>query len=87
MLTLCLFFLRFGYDFGVSDQGEFLPQVLNRLRPVLLSNDWFVSLQNQQLNVRSGFVAVLLVLAYLMPLWLAVLCLYVADEPSYLSLG
>ncbi|GIV59048.1 hypothetical protein GQ464_015755 [Rhodocaloribacter litoris] len=71
-----LYFVRFGYDFGRSDQDEFLPYLLSRLHPGLLSHDWFVQTQTAGFNVRTYFVGLLEGLASLMPVWLAVLLVY-----------
>ncbi len=76
--ALLLFFLRFGYDYGVSDQDEVLPYLLHRLHPELLAQDWFVMTQAAGFGVRSYFVTVLQSLAVFVPVWLAVLLLYVA---------
>lgn len=76
-VTAGLFFLRFGYDFGVSDQGEFLSLLLNRLEPDLLANDWYVGLHRSLIHIRTGIVTILDLLATFMPVWLAVLCVHV----------
>lgn len=58
-----LFLLRFGYDFGVSDQDEFLPLLEHLMDPSVLANDWFVDIQTSSFNVRTLFVRALLPLA------------------------
>ena len=59
LLAPALHVARFGYAFGFSDQDEFLPWLLHRLDPSLLSTDWFVGVQESGFNVRSGFMALL----------------------------
>jgi uncharacterized protein DUF6798 len=57
------YYLRFGYRFGYSDQDEFLPWILTRLNPDLLTSDWFLGFQTGAFNVRSVFVDLLTPLA------------------------
>ena len=74
--ALLLYALRFGYDYGASDQDEFLPYLLHRLDPELLSQDWFVITQGATFSIRTYFVMLLQGLALVIPVWLAVLVLY-----------
>ncbi len=73
-----LYFFRFGYDFGHSDQDEFLPLLLSRLHPGLLEHDWFVQTQAAGFHVRTYFVGLLEGLTSVVPVWMAVLLLYTA---------
>ncbi|WP_457652257.1 DUF6798 domain-containing protein [Rhodocaloribacter sp.] len=73
-----LYFLRFGYDFGQSDQDEFLPNLLSRLHPGLFEHDWFVQTQAAGFHVRTYFVGLLEGPASVVPVWMAVLLLYTA---------
>lgn len=59
LAALLLYFQRFGYDYGHSDQGEFLPVLLHRLLPDVLMNDWFVQTQEIGFNVRYLFTLLL----------------------------
>lgn len=81
-LAACLapaaYLLRFGYGFGYSDQDEFLPWLVHRLNPDLLSLDWFVRTQEAAFNVRSGLMAVLEPLAAVLGIRPAVDLLYAA---------
>ena len=77
LLALWLHFLRFGYGYGASDQGELLPAVLHRLHEHLYAADWFVQTQASSFSVRFYVVSLLEGVAHLMPLWLAVTLLYV----------
>lgn len=79
-----LFFLRFGYDYGRGDQDEFLPLVLHHLDTSLLARDWFVQTQVEGIGIRTYFAGLVEALASLMPLWLAVLLLYVL---TWIALG
>ena len=76
LLALWLYFLRFGYGYGSSDQGELLPAVLHRLNSELYAADWFVQSQAEAFNVRYYVVSLLEGMAHLMPLWLATALLY-----------
>ena len=77
LVVAVLYLIRFGYDFGVSDQDEFLPWLMHRLDPDILANDWFVGVQNGRWNVRSALVLLLVPLAHILPVWSAVLVVYV----------
>lgn len=72
-----LYVLRFGYDWGTSDQDEIIPLLLHRLDPTLFTQDWLVQAQASTFGVRSYFVGLLQGLATVLPVWLAVLVLYV----------
>lgn len=75
--SLLLYFLRFGYDYGNSDQDEVIPYLLHRLDPGLFTQDWFVTLQVGEFSVRTYFVWLLNALALILPVWLSVLLVYV----------
>lgn len=75
--ALLLYFLRFGYDYGVSDQDDVLPYLMHRLDPSWFAQDWFVLAQAAELGVRSYFVMILHALSLVLPVWLAILFLYV----------
>lgn len=76
--ALLLYILRFGYDYGTSDQDEVIPYVLSLLRPDLFSSDWFVQAQLAEFNVRTPFVWLLRAPAEMLPVWLCALLLYIA---------
>lgn len=58
-MTAVWFVIRFGYDFGVSDQDEFLPYLLHLGNPEWLSSDWFVQSQVTSVSIRAAFAWVL----------------------------
>ena len=83
LVALTLFFLRFGYGFGLGDQDETLPYLLHLLDSSLFENDWFVQTQIGGFGVRTYFVLALLPFCWIVPveivfhaayllLWLAV---------------
>ncbi|MEX0748097.1 MAG: DUF6798 domain-containing protein [Rhodothermales bacterium] len=76
--ALLLFFLRFGYEYGVSDQDEVIPYLLHRLDPGLFTQDWFVQLQVSEFSIRTYFVWLLNIFAIILPIWLAALIIHVA---------
>ena len=78
LAALLLYVLRFGYDYGASDQDEFLPYLLHRLDPTLFAQDWFVLTQASTFGIRTYFVLLLQGLSLVVPAWLAVLVLYVS---------
>ena len=82
--ALLLYFLRFGYDYGNSDQDEVIPYVLHRLDPALFTQDWFVNIQLSEFSVRTYFVWLIHALSLLLPVWLSVLIIYVA---TWLAIG
>ncbi|MDX1548072.1 MAG: hypothetical protein R3247_13835, partial [Rhodothermales bacterium] len=57
--ALLLYFLRFGYDYGTSDQDEIVPYLLHRLDAGVLAEDWFVAGQAAGYGVRTVFVTLL----------------------------
>ncbi|ARA92036.1 hypothetical protein AWN76_001860 [Rhodothermaceae bacterium RA] len=77
-LALVLYLLRFSYDYAASDQDELIPFLLHRLDPSLFAHDWFVQTQAGSFNVRTYVVLLLHGLALVLPVWAAVLTLYVA---------
>ena len=77
LLTALVHFLRFGYDFGVSDQDELVPAALHALDTDVLNADWFVRSQAAEFNVRTPTVAVLSILGYAFGIRFAVTLLYV----------
>ena len=76
VITAILYYLRFGYDVGFSDQDEFLPLVLQWLDPSLLQQDWFVQMQASTFTIRSGFAGVVLIISKLTSLQAAVLSIH-----------
>lgn len=76
--SFLLYFTRFGYDYGNSDQDEIIPYVLHRLDPALFTQDWFVNIQMSEFSVRTYFVWLINAFSLLLPVWLTVLILYVA---------
>ncbi|MEQ9103708.1 MAG: DUF6798 domain-containing protein [Rhodothermales bacterium] len=84
-MTAVWFAIRFGVDFGVSDQDEFLPYLIHLGNPDWLTSDWFVQSQLASVSVRAAFAWVLhgMTLAGLTT-GQAVLALYVL---SWLLLG
>ena len=64
VVTLLLFGIRFGYDWGASDQDEFLPYLTHLLDPALFTTDWFVQGQVTSFSIRSSFVHVLKAMAF-----------------------
>ena len=74
--ALLLYALRFGYDYGVSDQDEFLPYLLHHLDPSLLAQDWFVITQGAAFSIRTYFVMLLQGPALIVPAWLVLLIFY-----------
>ncbi|NBC17765.1 MAG: hypothetical protein GVY18_10670 [Bacteroidetes bacterium] len=76
--ALLLYVLRFGYDYGTSDQDEVIPYLLHLLKPELFASDWFVQAQVTDLNVRTVVVWLLRGPAEVLPVWLVVLLAFVA---------
>ncbi len=74
-----LYLLRFGYDYGVSDQDEFIPFLYSLINPAYFQNDWFVQTQLSAFSVRTYFVYVLRGLSVVFPVWLSVLLVYLAS--------
>lgn len=77
--ALLLYLLRFQYAYAASDQDELIPYLLHRLDPSLFAYDWFVQTQAASFNVRTYVVLLLHGLAWLLPVWAAVLVAYVAS--------
>ncbi len=73
-----LFYLRFGYQVGYSDQDEFVPLVLSWLDPALFTTDWFVQLQQENFSIRHIFAGLLAVLSYVFPLTWSLFLLHLA---------
>ena len=76
--ALLLYFLRFGYDYGTSDQDEIIPFLMHRMDPGVFTQDWLVQIQVADFSVRTFFVWLLHAFALFLPVWLAVLLLHVA---------
>ncbi len=79
VIVTSLHFVRFGYDFGTSDQDEIVPAVLSRLDPTLLANDWYVQSQAAEPNVRTPVVIVLTLLSQVFGVAGATFLLYLAS--------
>ncbi|MBL7978774.1 MAG: hypothetical protein JNN12_10580 [Bacteroidetes Order II. Incertae sedis bacterium] len=73
-----IYFIRFGYDFGASDQDEMLPYLYRLLDPTLYSTDWFVRNMTDHLNVRTYFIYALYLPALVLPVWLVAALGYAA---------
>lgn len=78
LAALLFYVLRFGYNYGFSDQDEFLPFLLHRLDPSVLAQDWFVIGQASAFSIRTYFVSMLYGLAQFIPVWVVVLSFYIA---------
>ncbi|NND71910.1 MAG: hypothetical protein HKN43_10050 [Rhodothermales bacterium] len=76
VLALALFLTRFGYDYGISDQEEFVPAVVHMNDDAAFSTDWFVTTQAEQISVRTPTVFVLYVLTRLVSIETALALLY-----------
>jgi len=76
LLAAGLFYIRFGYSYGFSDQDEFIPLVMKWLDTSLFTQDWFVQEQINSLGIRTFFSGALYLLSKLMPLSWAVLVLH-----------
>jgi len=76
-MTFFVFFGRFGYDVGTSDQDEFMPLLVNLLDSAVLGNDWFVNAQLEGFSIRLPLVMVLKPLATLFSPSAAVLIVYI----------
>ncbi len=79
LIGYVLYLFRFGYGYGASDQDEFIPYLLHLLNPDLYQNDWFVQSQTEAFSVRTWFVSLLRLLAFIMPVWMSVLTVYLAS--------
>ena len=77
-LTAVVYVVKHGYEYGVGDHDEMLPQLFRMLDPDLYPRDWFVVEQGARFTVRTPFLWVLRVLCLAMPPWAAAAVLYVA---------
>ncbi|MDA1029416.1 MAG: hypothetical protein O3B41_10245 [Bacteroidetes bacterium] len=77
VLAAGLFYVRFGYDVGFSDQDEFVPLVMKWLNPELFARDWFVTLQDSEFGIRTIFAGLLALPSLFLPIELAILILHV----------
>jgi hypothetical protein len=76
--TMLAHVVRFGYDFGNSDQDELLPAVYRVLsKNTLFSSDWLVSYQTSAFNVRTPTISIIANLSSIFSTFDAVLLLYV----------
>lgn len=76
--SLLLYYWRFGYSFGLSDQDEVLPYLLHLLDPDLFRQDWFVfETQVQAFSVRRYFVYLLYLPSLVLPIGVVVALGYV----------
>ena len=85
VLGFGLYLLRFGYNYGTSDQDEFIPFLYSLINPAYFQNDWFVQTQHAAFSVRTYFVYLLYGLSMMMPVWLAVLLVYLGSWASIAS--
>lgn len=85
VLGFGLYLLRFGYNYGGSDQDEFIPFLYSLINPAYFQNDWFVQTQHAAFSVRTYFVYLLYCLSVMMPVWLAVLVVYLGSWASIAS--
>lgn len=77
VLAALLHFIRFGYDFGASDQDELVPAALHALDNDILNADWFVRSQATTFNVRTPTVAALTIAGAAIGILPAVLLFYI----------
>lgn len=75
LLTIALFLLRYGYDYGISDQEEFLPAV-KYMQEGLFQSDWFVNDQARFVNVRTPTVILIFLLSKIVAIPTAVSLLF-----------
>ncbi len=76
--TMVAHVVRFGYDYGNSDQDELLPAVFRVLsNNELFANDWLVSFQTSTFNVRTPAIHLVATLSDWLGTFDAVLLLYV----------
>mgnify|MGYP007062758171 CR=1 FL=1 len=78
LFAASLYYIRFGYQFGFSDQDEFIPLVMKWLNPDLFVRDWFVNQQASEFGVRTIFAGVIGLFSFVMPIWTVVLTFHVA---------
>lgn len=74
-----LHFVRFGYDFGSSDQDEIVPAALHAADAEVLASDWFVSTQAAAFNVRTPVVLALATLEPVVGIAAAALLFYLVS--------
>lgn len=77
-LAAGLFYVRFGYDVGFSDQDEFVPLVMKWLNPELFTRDWFVIFQDSEFGIRTIFAGLVVLPSLFLPIELAILILHLA---------
>jgi hypothetical protein len=78
LLVSGLFYLRFGYQYGFSDQDEFLPLVLKWMNSSLFEADWFVQSQSSAITVRTAFASIVYFFSQFIGAKLGVLLVHVA---------
>ncbi|MBT6599073.1 MAG: hypothetical protein HOB33_08460, partial [Bacteroidetes Order II. Incertae sedis bacterium] len=76
ILAGSVYFLRFGYGFGVSDQDELIPLAMKFLDPTAFQNDWFVAYQASEFGVRTIPAHLLAFFAKIAPMETVVLILH-----------
>ncbi|NQV72689.1 hypothetical protein HQ496_06175 [bacterium] len=76
LLVAGLFYLRFGYQYGFSDQDEFIPLVLKWMNSSLFETDWFVESQLSAFTVRTAFAGIVYFFAQFLGVKLAVLLVH-----------
>ncbi len=79
ILVALLHTIRFGYDFGASDQDEFVPAALRALDTTLFKSDWLVMWQSAGFNVRTPTIMLLSALGSVLSIQGAALLLYIAS--------
>ena len=77
-LTAVVYFLKHGYEYGVGDHDEMLPQLFRLMDPDLYPRDWFVVEQGGRFTVRTPFLWLLRVASAVAPPWAAVAAVYLA---------
>lgn len=77
LFTAALFYLRFGYEVGISDQDEFVPLIMSWMDPDLLGTDWFVQLQHESFSIRHFFAGIIAALHFVMPLNYSLLLVHI----------
>jgi hypothetical protein len=76
LLAGALFYVRFGYGYGFSDQDEFIPLVMRWLDGQLFVHDWFVQQQSEAFGIRTFFAAVVYLPSLILPVGTTVLLLH-----------
>ena len=77
--SMILFLARFGYDYGFSDQDEFLPLLIRFIDSTAFSGDWFVNAQLDGFNIRLPLILTLLPLAIFVGIPATVLIVYLVS--------